>query len=191
MVHDCYSDNNITWKQGSFYSLSSWGETIAMLSMLPVNHNEDYSRTPVERPPSPATIPLIRPYFVWRTVFSVCTIPDQRQSLWRDQRPGQMEFSPSRTTTSRIPERLWNECPIEGSARYITQNIAYRGQKWLMTRPANIVDSERPNEHVRLNGEGKVINFGSARCRFNRLRRVETKVEIKRKWQQQATCGCQ
>ena len=25
-----------------------------------------YSRTPVERPPSPTTIPLIRPYFVWR-----------------------------------------------------------------------------------------------------------------------------
>ena len=78
-----------------------------------------YSRTPVERPPSPATIPLIRPYFVWRTVFSVCTIPDQRPSLWRDQRPGQMAFSPSRTTTSRIPERLWNECPIESSTFYI------------------------------------------------------------------------
>ena len=73
----------------------------------------------VERPPSPATIPLIWPYFVWRTVFSVCTIPDQRPSLWRDQRPGQMEFSPSLTTTSRIPERLWNECPIEGSTFYI------------------------------------------------------------------------
>ena len=27
-----------------------------------------YSRTPDERPPSPTTIPLIRPYFVWRTV---------------------------------------------------------------------------------------------------------------------------
>ena len=26
-----------------FYSLSSWGETIAMLSMLLVNHNEDYT----------------------------------------------------------------------------------------------------------------------------------------------------
>ena len=59
-----------------------------------------YSRTPVERPPSPMTIPLIRPYFVWRTVFSVCTIPDQRPSLRRDQRPSQMGFSPSRTTTS-------------------------------------------------------------------------------------------
>ncbi len=116
-----------------------------------------YSRTPVERPPSPATIPLIRPYFVWRTVFSVCTIPDQRPSLWRDQRPGQMEFTPSRTTTSRIPERLWNECPIEGSIFYIEfqqaavlnehKKIAYRAQEWLMTRPANIVDSERLNEH--------------------------------------------
>ena len=59
-----------------------------------------YSGTPVERPPSPTTIPLIRPYVVWRTLFSVCTIPDQRPSLRRDQRPGQMGFSPSRTTTS-------------------------------------------------------------------------------------------
>ena len=33
-------------------------------------------------------------------MFSVCTIPDQRPSLRRDQRPGQMGFSPSRTTTS-------------------------------------------------------------------------------------------
>ena len=61
-----------------------------------------YSRTPVERPPSPMTIPLIWPYFVWRTLFSVCVIPDQRPSLRRDQRPGQMEFSPSRTTTSSM-----------------------------------------------------------------------------------------
>ena len=30
-----------------------------------------YSRTPDERPPSPTTIPLIRPHFVWRTVVSV------------------------------------------------------------------------------------------------------------------------
>ena len=59
-----------------------------------------YSRIPVERPPSPTTISLIRPYFVWRTVFSVSAIPDQRPSLRRDQRPGQMGFSPSRTTTS-------------------------------------------------------------------------------------------
>ena len=59
-----------------------------------------YSRTPDERPPSPTTIPLIRPHFVWRTVFPVCMIPDQRPSLWRDQRPGQMGFSPSRATTS-------------------------------------------------------------------------------------------
>ena len=58
-----------------------------------------YSRTPVERPPSPTTILLIRPYFVWRTVFSVCAVPDRRPSLKRDQRPGHMEFSPSRTTT--------------------------------------------------------------------------------------------
>ena len=59
-----------------------------------------YGRTPAERPPSPTTIPLIRPYFVCRTLFSVCTIPDQRPSLRRDQQPGQMGFSPSRTTTS-------------------------------------------------------------------------------------------
>ena len=44
--------------------------------------------------------PHQRPYFVWRTVFSVCAIPDRRPSLRRDQRPGQMGFSPSRTTTS-------------------------------------------------------------------------------------------
>ena len=59
-----------------------------------------YSRTPVERPPSPTTIPHIWPYFVWRTVFSVCAIPDRRPSFRRDQRLGQMGLSPSRTTTS-------------------------------------------------------------------------------------------
>ena len=37
---------------------------------------------------------------MWRTVFSVCAIPDRRPSLRRDQRPGQMGFSPSWTTTS-------------------------------------------------------------------------------------------
>ena len=68
--------------------------------LYPLSDLWTYSRTPVERPPSPTTIPLIRPYFVWRTVYSVCTIPDQRPSLRRDQRPGQMGFSPSRTTTS-------------------------------------------------------------------------------------------
>ena len=62
----------------------------------------NYSRTPVERPPSPTTIPLIRPCFVWRTVFSDCVIPDQRPSLRRDQRPGQMGFSPSWTNTSPV-----------------------------------------------------------------------------------------
>ena len=60
-------------------------------------------------------------------------------------------------TTSRISERLWNECPIEGNTFYISfqwvavlnehKKIAYRVQKWLTTRPANSVDSERPNEH--------------------------------------------
>ena len=30
---------------------------------------------------------------------------------------------------------------------YLYKNIAYRVQKWLMTRPTNLVDSERPNEH--------------------------------------------
>ena len=62
-----------------------------------------YTRTPVERPPSSTIIPLyIRPYFVWRTVFSVCAVLDRRPSSKRNQRPGQMELSPSRTTISRI-----------------------------------------------------------------------------------------
>ena len=39
--------------------------------------------------------------------------------------------------------------------------------------------------------KGKSSNVGSARCRFKRVRRVETKVEIKRRRQRQATCGCQ
>ena len=59
-----------------------------------------FSRTPVERPPSRTTIPLIRPYFMGRPVFSVCAVPGRRPSLKRDQRQGQMEFSPSRMTTS-------------------------------------------------------------------------------------------
>ena len=44
-----------------------------------------YSRTPDERPPSPTTIPLIRPHFVWRTGHSVCIrIPHERPSLLYD-----------------------------------------------------------------------------------------------------------
>ena len=44
-----------------------------------------YSRTPDERPPSPTTIPLIRPHFVWRTVVSVrIRIPHERPSLLYD-----------------------------------------------------------------------------------------------------------
>ena len=46
--------------------------------------------------------------------------------------------------------------------------------------PGNISTSEERIE-CRLNGEGKVVNFGSAGYIFKRLRRVETKVEIKRK----------
>ncbi len=67
------------------------------------------------------------------------------------------------------------------------KNIAYRVQKWLMTRPANIVDSERPNEHGwtkayrvtyqlqksvqngRLNGEEKVINFGVGKMQIQEV----------------------
>ena len=45
----------------------------------------NYSRTPDERPPSPTTIPLIRPHFVWRTVVSVrIRIPHERPSLLYD-----------------------------------------------------------------------------------------------------------
>ena len=44
-----------------------------------------YSRTPDERPPSPTTIPLIRPHFVWWTVVSVrIRIPHERPSLLYD-----------------------------------------------------------------------------------------------------------
>ena len=35
-----------------------------------------------------------------RPVFSVCAVPGRRPSLKHDQRQGQMEFSPSRMTTS-------------------------------------------------------------------------------------------
>ena len=38
-------------------------------------------------------------YDMWRTVFSVCAVPDRRSSLKRDQWPGQMGFSSSRMTT--------------------------------------------------------------------------------------------
>ena len=44
-----------------------------------------YSRTPDERPPSPTTIPLIRPHFVWRTgVYVRIRIPHERPSLLYD-----------------------------------------------------------------------------------------------------------
>ena len=44
-----------------------------------------YSGTPDERPPSPTTIPLIRPHFVWRTAVSVrIRIPHERPSLLYD-----------------------------------------------------------------------------------------------------------
>ena len=44
-----------------------------------------YSRTPVERPPSPMTTPLIRPHFEWRTGLSFCIrIPHERPSLLYD-----------------------------------------------------------------------------------------------------------
>ena len=49
---------------------------------------------------SSTIIPFIRPDFVWRTVFSVCAVPDRRPSLRCDHRPNKMEFSLSRTTTS-------------------------------------------------------------------------------------------
>ena len=39
--------------------------------------------------------------------------------------------------------------------------------------------------------KGKSSTLGSARCWFKRLRRVETKVEKKRRWQRQATRGYQ
>ena len=47
-----------------------------------------YSRTPDERPPSPTTIPLIRPHFVWRTGVSVrIRIPHERPSLLYSRTP--------------------------------------------------------------------------------------------------------
>ena len=59
-----------------------------------------YSRTPVERPLLSTTIRLIQPDFVLQTVFSVCVVLDRRPSPKCDQRPGQMQFSLSQTTTS-------------------------------------------------------------------------------------------
>ena len=47
------------------------------------------------------------------------------------------------------------------------KKIAYRVQKWLVTRPANIVDSERPNERVEW--RGKVINFGVGRMQIQEV----------------------
>ena len=65
-----------------------------------------YSRTLVERPPSSTTIPLIRPDFVWRTVFLTDDHPPNATS--------------DRAVWIITPdERLWNECPIEDSTFYI------------------------------------------------------------------------
>ena len=58
-----------------------WKETMVHLAAV----TPMYSRTPDERPPSPTTIPLIRPHFVWRTVVSVrIRIPHERPSLLYD-----------------------------------------------------------------------------------------------------------
>ena len=40
-----------------------------------------YSRTPVERPPSPTTIPLIRPYFLWRCWSSATYLNPSRATI--------------------------------------------------------------------------------------------------------------
>ncbi len=85
-----------------------------------------YSRTPVERSPSPTTIPLVRPYFVGRTVFSVCAVPDQWPSLKCDQRPGQMEFSPSRATISSRHNSIFPRITCGAST-------CIRSQRWIIT----------------------------------------------------------
>ena len=53
----------------------------------------------------------------------------------------------------------------------------------------NISISEERIEWARLIWE-ESSTLGSARCRLKRLRRVENKLEIKRRWQRQATRGC-
>ena len=81
-----------------------------------------YSRTPVERPPSPTTIPLIWPYFVWRTLFSVV------RSLTNDH--------PSDATNDRV---RWDFLPRERPPRLqcISKNRGWRfnirSQWWIIT----------------------------------------------------------
>ena len=73
------------WPRGPLLAMQLqllyWKERSMQQWLLGARYLYYYSRTPVERPPSPTTIPLIRPYFVWRTVFSVCVITDRRPSL--------------------------------------------------------------------------------------------------------------
>ena len=95
-------------------------------------------RTLVERPPSPTTIPLIRPYFVWRTVFYVCTMPDQPTiPLTRPatESDGIFSLANDHIAYSRTPVQLISDrgqhilhiIPIGGSTQRTQKRLRMRG----------------------------------------------------------------
>ena len=139
-------------------------------------------------------ISLIRPYLILGDYSTVEPLsndhPHQRPSLLYDHIScdGQC-FLFVRSLTSDHPSDATRSdgifSPADDHIAYSTNTKRLRiaCKKCLMTRPAIIVDSVRPNESIRAcrMEKGKSLTLGSARCRFKRLRRVETKVEIKQK----------
>ena len=56
-----YEEILTTVKNGNCDSLDTWSDAVASVKR---SNKVQYSKTPDERPPSPTTIPLIRPHFV-------------------------------------------------------------------------------------------------------------------------------
>ena len=139
--------------------------------------------------PWPTTIPLTRP----------ATGSDGIFSLVDDH------IAYSRTTVewmSYVGQHMLHIISIGGSTKMNTKilRIACKSGWWCVPlilfavndrtsmtewKHYNISTSEEGIER-RLNWE-ESSTLGSARCRFKRLRRVESKFEIKRRWQREAT----
>ena len=134
--------------------------------------------------PWPATIPLTRPATGADGIFSLADDHIVENDCGMNVRYRAAHFT--------YNSNRWQYWTNTKRLRIACKSVWWRVPLTLLTvNDRTSTDERKHNRRACRMEKGKSSTLGWARCRFKRLRRVETKVEIKRKWQRQATCGCQ
>ena len=82
-----------------------------IMEQISIRNVQHYSRTPDERPPSPTTIPLIRPHFVW-TDSGFCSYTNPSRATIPLIRPHQCDSEGGRIRGVLLYYEVVAWCPI-------------------------------------------------------------------------------